>query len=84
MIVSRVHMGCMGFGDAGQGRHAWTLDEEDLHPAGRAAGIMDSDGSVCKADCEMANTTPRTGDGQMLICVGGRDYSQEWGEAPWK
>ena len=26
--VSRVCMGCMGFGDAGQGQHAWTLDEE--------------------------------------------------------
>ena len=26
--VSRICMGCMGFGDAGQGRHAWTLDEE--------------------------------------------------------
>ena len=25
--VSRVCMGCMGFGDAGQGQHAWTLDE---------------------------------------------------------
>ena len=26
--VSRICMGCMGFGDAGQGQHAWTLDEE--------------------------------------------------------
>ena len=26
--VSRVCMGCMGFGDAGQGQHGWTLDEE--------------------------------------------------------
>ena len=26
--VSRVCMGCMGFGDAGQEQHAWTLDEE--------------------------------------------------------
>ncbi len=25
--VSRICMGCMGFGDAGQGQHAWTLDE---------------------------------------------------------
>ena len=28
LTVSRVCMGCMGFGDASQGQHAWTLDEE--------------------------------------------------------
>ena len=28
LTVSRVCMGCMGFGDAGRGQHAWTLDEE--------------------------------------------------------
>ena len=28
LIVSRICMGCMGFGDPGQGQHAWTLDEE--------------------------------------------------------
>ena len=26
--VSRICMGCMGFGDASNGRHSWTLDEE--------------------------------------------------------
>ena len=26
--VSRICMGCMGFGDAGSGQHSWTLDEE--------------------------------------------------------
>ena len=26
--VSRICMGCMGFGDARQGQHSWTLDEE--------------------------------------------------------
>ena len=26
--VSRVCMGCMGFGDSGRGQHSWTLDEE--------------------------------------------------------
>lgn len=25
--VSRICMGCMGFGDAGRGQHSWTLDE---------------------------------------------------------
>ena len=28
LTVSRICMGCMGFGDAGRGQHAWTLDEE--------------------------------------------------------
>ena len=28
LVVSRICMGCMGFGDPGQGQHAWTLDEE--------------------------------------------------------
>ena len=26
--VSRICMGCMGFGDAKNGQHSWTLDEE--------------------------------------------------------
>lgn len=26
--VSRICLGCMGFGDANQGQHSWTLDEE--------------------------------------------------------
>ncbi|GAA0790953.1 aldo/keto reductase [Faecalicatena orotica] len=26
--VSRICMGCMGFGDAGRGQHSWTLNEE--------------------------------------------------------
>lgn len=28
LMVSRICMGCMGFGDAGNGQHSWTLDEE--------------------------------------------------------
>ena len=28
LTVSRICMGCMGFGDAGRGQHSWTLDEE--------------------------------------------------------
>ena len=26
--ISRICMGCMGFGDAGKGQHSWTIDEE--------------------------------------------------------
>lgn len=26
--VSRICMGCMGFGDAGNRQHSWTIDEE--------------------------------------------------------
>ncbi|MDE5697409.1 MAG: aldo/keto reductase [Lachnospiraceae bacterium] len=28
LTVSRICMGCMGFGEAGNGQHAWTVDEE--------------------------------------------------------
>ena len=28
LSVSRICMGCMGFGAAGEGQHSWTLDEE--------------------------------------------------------
>ena len=28
LTVSRVCMGCMGFGDAQNGQHSWTIDEE--------------------------------------------------------
>ena len=28
LTVSRICMGCMGFGDAAKGQHSWTLDEE--------------------------------------------------------
>ena len=28
LTVSRICMGCMGFGDAGRGQHSWTIDEE--------------------------------------------------------
>ena len=28
LTVSRVCMGCMGFGDAAHGQHTWTVDED--------------------------------------------------------
>lgn len=28
LIVSRICMGCRGFGNAGYGQHTWTVDEE--------------------------------------------------------
>ena len=28
LTVSRICMGCMGFGDAGRGQHSWTIDED--------------------------------------------------------
>ena len=40
--VSRICMGCMGFGDAGSGQHSWTLDEEnsrEIIKQGLNAGI---------------------------------------------
>ena len=29
--VSRICLGCMGFGEAGNGQHSWTVDEEHSH-----------------------------------------------------
>lgn len=29
LTISRICMGCMGFGEAGNGQHSWTVDEED-------------------------------------------------------
>ncbi len=29
LVVSRICMGCMGFGDAKNGQHSWTLDEDN-------------------------------------------------------
>ena len=29
LTISRICMGCMGFGEAGNGQHSWTIDEED-------------------------------------------------------
>ena len=28
LFVSRICMGCMGFGEASNGQHSWTVDEE--------------------------------------------------------
>lgn len=40
--VSRICMGCMGFGDAKNGQHTWTVDEahsRDIISRGLEAGI---------------------------------------------
>lgn len=29
LTISRICMGCMGFGESGNGQHSWTVDEED-------------------------------------------------------
>lgn len=29
LMVSRICMGCMGFGDASNGQHTWTIDERE-------------------------------------------------------
>lgn len=31
LTVSRICMGCMGFGDSSNGQHSWTIDEEHSH-----------------------------------------------------
>ena len=29
LTISRICMGCMGFGDASKGQHSWTINEEE-------------------------------------------------------
>ena len=36
--VSRICLGCMGFGDAGSGQHSWTVDEAASHRRSRRGG----------------------------------------------
>ena len=38
LIVSRICMGCMGFGDAKSGQHSWTLDEAASREIIKGAG----------------------------------------------
>lgn len=40
LTVSRICMGCMGFGDAKNGQHSWTVDE--AHSRGRPAQLSTS------------------------------------------
>lgn len=35
--ISRICMGCMGFGEAGNGQHSWTIDEEHSREITRKA-----------------------------------------------
>jgi len=47
--VSRICMGCMGFGDASQGQHGWTVDEEgtrDIIKHGLEQGITFYDTAI--------------------------------------
>ena len=40
--ISRICMGCMGFGEAGSGQHSWTVDEEhsrEIIKKGLALGV---------------------------------------------
>ena len=42
LTVSRICMGCMGFGDAGRGQHSWTLDKarsRDIIKRGLELGV---------------------------------------------
>ncbi len=49
LTVSRICMGCMGFGDAQNGQHSWTLDEEhsrEIIKQGLALGVNFFDTAV--------------------------------------
>ncbi len=45
LTVSRICMGCMGFGDASHGQHSWTIDEEhsrEIIKRGLQLGVVSS------------------------------------------
>lgn len=47
--VSRICMGCMGFGEANSGQHSWTIDEmhsREIIQQGLASGINFFDTAV--------------------------------------
>ena len=37
--VSRICMGCMGFGDAANGQHTWTIDEAHTREIAAGTGV---------------------------------------------
>ena len=54
LTVSRICMGCMGFGDAQSGQHSWTLDEEhsrEIIRYGLEKGIMRKE-NVCECESD--------------------------------
>ncbi len=49
--ISRICMGCMGFGDAKNGQHTWTIDEEhtrEIIRRGLESGINFYDTAIAK------------------------------------
>lgn len=51
LLVSRICMGCMGFGDPSTGQHSWTLDEtasRDIIRYGLEKGINFYDTAIVK------------------------------------
>ena len=55
LTVSRICMGCMGFGDAHNGQHSWTLDED----ASRAILRRGLDLGVNSTSATCGTTAPR-------------------------
>jgi aryl-alcohol dehydrogenase-like predicted oxidoreductase len=48
MDVSRICLGCMGFGDAERWAHKWVLDEENSRPVIRKALSMKCSGMAIR------------------------------------
>lgn len=49
LLVSRICMGCMGFGEAGKGQHSWTVDEaqsRDIIKRGLELGVTFFDTAI--------------------------------------
>ena len=60
LTVSRICMGCMGFGDPHTGQHSWTIDEEHSR-------------EVLQQALELGTRTLMMADGRIVLDVSGAD-----------
>ena len=64
LLVSRICMGCMGFGDPSTGQHSWTLDEtasRDIIRYGLEKGINFYDTAIAYQNGSSERYPARTG-----------------------
>ena len=83
LSVSRICMGCMGFGDAGSGQHSWTLDEEHSRKIireGLERGINFFDTAIALSLIHIWVIENRT---DILPAVDSLVYEQEMGLSGW-
>lgn len=69
--ISRVCMGCMGFGEAGNGQHGWTIDEShsrEIIKKGLELGVNFFDTAIAYQSGTSERT--RRKRGICKICIG--------------